>query len=643
MTRHLHSSHPRFSPGCFARFGTEHPATGRCAFRARQTLASPHPFAVFTTLLLAALATSLQAAQPVLGVEAIERGQTGYGLSVFHGTEPERFGVEVIGVLHNNTAELSYILARLSGQDLETSGVAAGMSGSPVYIDGKLIGAVSFSWAFSQNAIAGITPIEGMRKLRQAADVPALGDRIPLAQRPLRRDPGHRLVPGLSVPSLHAIASGQLETTLLDAALARLRPASTGDGQPAVLLEASGFSDPALARLRRAAGPMAIATGGQMSGPAPSGAIRGGDAVAMLLVTGDLSLAAHGTVTEVDGDRLLAFGHSVFGLGPALVPMARSEVLATVSSLSNSFKLSNAGPLIGAFDQDREAGVRGVLGLEAPMIPLHVALRGGERRDYAMQLADLPPLLPTLVTAGVYGALNAGSYSAGDMGIDLRARLHLAGYQDLLLDQSFDSDTAGTDAVLYLLGVVSYLTGNDLEAARFTGIDVTLEQAPRPRVATLTAAHAERSRVAPGDTVALDLELQPFRGAPIRHRLALSIPQDTADGTYVVLVGDGPSIDAALDSVAPHTPRTLGEALSLLGSYRSRHQLAILGLVGGAGLAIEGQTLPALPASMRALLTSAGQQTKALSLVVRTDRTLPAPMPISGLTRIDFQVRRSRR
>lgn len=583
------------------------------------------------------------AAQPVMPIDQIVRGQTGYGLSVFSGNELERFEVEVIGVMRNQTAELSYVLARLSGHDLETSGVAAGMSGSPVYIDDKLVGAVAFSWNFSRGAIAGITPIEGMRNLGTAYSSLEAG-----ASR-------QTTVPSSLVPSLESIAKHELDSGLLERAFALLRPSGSDETRPAMLWQANGFSDVAAGRLRQAVGPLSTSRSDtswslragnsetSISEPADLRPLRGGDAIAMPLVTGDLGLAAHGTITEVDGDRLVAFGHSVFGLGPTLVPMARSEVLTVISSVASSFKLSNAGAIIGAFNQDREAGAQGIVGLDAPMVPLTVALRGLEQRDYTMQLAEIPALFPTLVSIAVFGALNAGSYSAGDMGVDLDARIRLAGHDDLVLKQSFDSDNAGGEALVYLLGVVAYLVGNDLEATRIEGLEVTLEQSARPRVATVLSAHTARTSVAPGDEVTVTLTLQPFRGPITRHQVPVTIPANTDDGRYIVFIGDGVSVDGALQTVAPTTARTLDQALDILGGYRSASELAVLGLVGGAGLSVDGDLMPGLPASMRSLIADSGRPRTSLTLVVADHTILPAPTPISGLARLDFQVRKPRR
>lgn len=615
-------------------------------------------FLVVATLVTLATATAGQAAAetPIFSIDEVERGQTGYGLSVFRGTEPERFGVEVIGVIRDNTAELSYILARLSGQNLEEQGVSAGMSGSPVYFDDRLAGAVSFSYSFSEGAIAGITPIEGMRKLDDAAQPP---DAL-LASTDTSL--GRSASASWAAPDLESVLTQHLDPATLDSALRRLAPrgeaGQANAGQTSTIAwHAAGFGTAALARLEPVIGPVTIGsssptrtalagtTTSDLDATSPGTmskgtTLRGGDAVAMVLVDGDLSLAAHGTVTEVEGDRILAFGHSVFSLGPTVVPMARSEVLTVIDSLQSSFKLSNAGAIIGAFDQDREAGARGVIGKQAPMIPVKIALRGAEHRDYSMRVADLPTLLPAIVSITTFGAINAGSYSLGEMGMDLEARLGIAGHDDLVLRQSFDSGNAAIESILYLLNVVGYVTGNALEAGRLTELDVTFHQTLAQRGETIITGYADRRQVAPGESVGVTLELQSFRGPVRRMNVEVDIPHDVPNGTYFLFLGDGVSIDGARDTAQPASADNLVEALALIGRQRNRMDLAILGFVGASGLTLAGDALPALPGSMHNLIAKSGQPTKNLQLVVASDETRALDRPIDGYARIDLEIKR---
>ncbi len=570
---------------------------------------------------------------PSIAPDEVRPGQTGYGLSVFSGTEPERFEVEVIGVMHNRTAELSYIMAKLSGNDLETQGVAQGMSGSPVYLDGKLAGAVAFSFNFSQDAIAGITPIAGMRSLAGGASGPSANDEKGSVSTPVTLD---MLAAG--------VPAGTTDERLREH-LARLLPpsgASTGASgtNSAVHWHAGGFEGAALDLLRTSLGTISQ-TGGQMDPLATVKPLVAGSAVAMVLVGGDVSLAAHGTVTEVDGDEVLAFGHPIFGFGPMRAPMAHSEVLTTVASLATSFKISNLGPVIGAFDQDREAGARGYLGVHAPTFPFDVHLRGLETRDYHMDIADIPQLVPSLLATTALGTLRAGAFTASEMGIDLEARFRLGGYEDLVLRQSFDSAGAAAEAVTYLLTISDYLVANDFEAARIEGLEATLMLHPKQRTMTVVAAHASKTVVEPGSMVPVVLELQPHRGSRLRQVLEVPIPAHLENGRYWVLIGDGSSMDTARRTISPRSARSLSEALTVLRGYRSRRDLVTFGLVQGAGLSVGGNALPDLPGSMRSIVGSSTAATiKPLSLVLVDERVERSSAPLSGAVRIDLEVQR---
>ncbi|MEO1369637.1 MAG: hypothetical protein AAFX50_20855, partial [Acidobacteriota bacterium] len=407
-----------------------------------------------------------------------------------------------------------------------------GMSGSPVFVDGKLIGAVSFSFTFGLDPIAGITPIGSMRSLAEAGGGLRDSDVA-------RASTGAGAIPfpaGL-VPSfadLRAAAAGGAGAPAADRAAVpallekhlRLLSAPTPlDGaRPALSWTAAGFGGMTRELLGTRLGPLVpLAGGGAAAGAGSGGSALGtaqladasdlgpGDAVALVLVQGDLSLAAHGTVTDRVGDSIVAFGHPVYSLGPVRLPMARSDVITTIPSRSSSFKLSNAGELIGVFDQDREPGAHGVLGAAPDLVPVTVQLSGLADRSYRLELADSSIFKPTLTAVSMLGALTSGSYSTGFLGLDLEARLQIDGHDDLLLAQSFDGSQASMNAVVYLLTVAAFLELNEERPTSITGMDLKLHQAADPRLTTLLGARAAKERVTPGEKVPvwIDLHLHP--------------------------------------------------------------------------------------------------------------------------------------
>lgn len=558
-------------------------------------------------------------ALPTIPISEVQRGQKGYGLSVFAGTEPERFDVEVIGVMRNVSPDVSYILARLTGHGLEKSGVAGGMSGSPVFLNGRLAGAVAFSWPFTNEAIAGITPIESMRQLSGLKPMPVTPPPPPL--------------------KLSEILAGRVPQDLLTSQLAKLQPRFVDGAAPAIQWTASGFGEQSQGLLRQVLGNVASA-GKALPGSVPD-ELAPGKSVAVVLVDGDFQLAANGTVTDQYGDQVLAFGHPFLGLGPVRVPMATAEVVTVLSSQNSSFKISNTGRIVGSFEQDRKMGIQGRIGVPAPMIPMTVKIQGERARAFHMRLADLPEFMPLLVGSSVVASLESASYTTGSQSLDLKARLKLARYGDLEIHQSFDGNSAGSEASAYVLSIVSYLTQNTLEKVNLEEIDIEVAQSTQPRIADLVGANASRTVVRPGDRVDLNLDLVAYRGDRFRHSLSVDLPEDLPAGRYSLLVGDGASMDAARLAMEPAEPVTFPQALELLRSFHSRRDLMVLGVYGGAGLSVAGEVMPRLPASVRSLWGAAASgSATALRTTVAQEKRETLDVPVEGLVRIDLEVRR---
>ncbi len=558
-------------------------------------------------------------ALPTISISEVQKGQLGYGLSVFSGTEPERFDVEVIGVMRNVGPDVSYILARLTGHGLEKSGVAGGMSGSPVFLDGRLAGAVAFSWPFTNEAIAGITPIESMRELSG------------LKPRALTPPP-----PPLK---LSEILAGRVPQDLMLSQLAKLQPRFVDGAAPAVQWTASGFGEQSQGMLRHVLG--SVSSSGQAAPGSVPDDLAPGKSVAVVLVDGDFQLAANGTVTDRYGDQVLAFGHPFLGLGPVRVPMATAEVVTVLSSQNNSFKISNTGRIVGSFEQDRKMGVLGRIGVPAPMIPMVLRIKGDRSREFKMQLADLPEFMPLLVGSSLIAGLESASYTTGSQSLDMTARLRLAGYGDLEVSQSFDGDTAVTEASTFLLSIVSYLTQNTLEKVSLEDIEVEMIQTQQPQMTELVGANASRTVVRPGDRVNLNLDLVKYRGERYRHSFSLDLPEDLPAGRYSLLVGDGASVDAARLAMEPTDPVSFPQALELLRSFHSRRELMVLGVYGGPGLSVAGEVMPRLPGSVRSLWGAAASgSATALRTTVAQEKRETMDVPVQGLVRIDLEVRR---
>ena len=564
-----------------------------------------------------------------IGVDEVSRGQTGYGLSVFSGSEPERFGVEVVGVLREMDPGTSFIVARLSGKGLEESGVVAGMSGSPVYIDDRLAGAVAYSWAFTSEALALITPIAAMRQLSALDPGEAAGGSLGLSApgvaAPFERSVWHILEPPEDV-------AGAVREVVAEQLGALLAPSDWGGRGASVAT--LGFGEPV--RRMLAAAP----AGRAEASDAPE--LGAGSAVAGVLIDGDLKLAVGGTVTRVEDGEVLAMGHPYLGVGPLGVPMATVEVVGVVPRLNSSTRLSNIGPVVGAFDQDRFAGLRGTLGAEARTIPMTIDVEtpDGESRRFELRLADLPIMLPSLVGIPTMQALDSASYGAGESSLDMTGTLRLRGHDEVPLRQVFDGSNPGTRAAFYLIALVGALVHSDYEVVEVEGIDLTLRQGHAPRTITIERAQASSTRVRAGDTVQVVFDLRRHRGDRFQETLHVVVPEDRRPGRYYLFVGDGVSIDAARLQLQPSKASSLEDELKLLRSFKSQSRLAALGVVPARGLIVEGRPMPDLPATVRSIWQASPLQgePRALNLAIVGEHGRDLGTPLDGLFRIDLQI-----
>jgi hypothetical protein len=563
---------------------------------------------------------SLAAAGELFPLDSVRAGLTGYGLSVFQGAIPERFEVEVLGVWRNTQPSTSFILARLKGRGLESSGVIAGMSGSPVYVDGRLLGAVSFSWLFANEAVAGITPIEQMRHLsagESSTSSSSTGHRF--------REPRDLISGSLTWQEILE-PLGSLEGTGLDSAISGVQWSTVGFGSATRESLKVALDSLSPAGQAAAAGDSELVAGSSVSG---------------VLVDGDLRLAATGTVTERRGNEILAFGHPFLGVGPLSLPMATSEVVTVISSQMNSFKIANLGAVVGAFEMDRAAGIRGRVGAEAPMIPVSVRIAGLVDRQFALRVADLPLLTPTLVAISTLGSLEAASQTNGSQGLDLEARFDMAEWGELEIRQSFDGELASQEAAFYLFAFTEFFLNNRFERVDLDSVDIELEQHAEPRTARLVGAHVSQTLVRPGDRIELVVDLQAYRGDTFRATLALDVPTGLPEGRYSLLVGDGVSVDIARLEVEKTAPQTFPQALRFLRSFHSSRELVALGVFRGEGLSVGGEVLPQLPASVRSLWSAAPSTSATpLRLAVAQESVIELDQPLEGIVRVDLEVQR---
>jgi hypothetical protein len=583
-------------------------------------------------------------------VSEIRRGQVAEGVTRMDGGERVTFKAHIIGVLDGVIGpKRQVILARLEGAGLEQTGVIAGMSGSPVYIDGRLVGAVAYSMGqFAKAPIAGITPIGEMDDATAAGatQAPRTVAAFPLdtaltaeALREAFLTSMPRLMGTPVAPSaLHGLGMDVSSSPML-------RPIATP-------LAMSGFSTPIgtwLADTMSAAGFAPVSAGGagmpgadrsESSGATATNAaakadtapLQPGDAVGVSLVSGDLSLGATGTVTSVEGNRVLAFGHPFFNLGPTQLPMTRAHVLTVIPSLLNSIKLAQLGEVMGVMEQDRATAIAGTLGVRPRTIPLTVAMRanGGASRQFAFEIAEDQLFSPLIVLAAVANVLQSYQREVGVSTIRLQGSAAI-GSSTLTMNNVFGGDSAVATAAASLAAPLAAVLRSDLGTPRIGRITLDVETDERQRSTRLDRAWIAEPRPRAGDTVTLMAETRSYRSAPQVHRLRVPIPA-TAVGPLQLQIVDGASL-AQLEGRrrSLEQARTVDELVGLLNQARRGDRWYVRLVRYAPGSVINGRDLPALPGSVMQVLGAApGVVATSLDQDVLGEWELPADAVATG-------------
>lgn len=566
-------------------------------------------------LLLAALSVmSLPAATPLMGVEEIRPGMTGVGRTVFEGAELAEFKVHIIGVLRNvQGPKRNLILARLEGGPLGETGVAQGMSGSPVYVDGRLIGAVSYSvGAFSKEAIAGITPIAEMKDAtsmpRRAAGQQARIE-LPITREGLTAALAStyaRLAPFASRPA--DVQSIGIPAATGAQVAVMLRPISTplvlGGFEPATAdLIASAFSGAGFTPVLSGGGAQSAEVQ-NMKGP-----LREGDAVGVSLLGGDLELGATGTITHIDGDRVYGFGHPFFNLGPAEFPLTRAYVYKMLPSLMQSFKISAMGEVIGTMQQDRATAIAGTLGKGPALIPMTVTLasdRGAgapAKRTFNYHLVNDQVFTPLLSYVAMFNTLGAYERQFGPATFAVKSRTRIKGHADLLVEDVFAGENPVSGLAAAVGGPLTMLLSNDLEPIRIDGVDITIEASETPRSVTIERVWLDEIRPRAGRTVPLKVLTHSYRGEEQILTVPIEIPANVS-GSLSVLVTDGRSLNAIEQRELRRSlqPQSVAQMIRVLNDTRRNNRIYVRLLSGTPGAVVNGEALPALPPSVLAVL-----------------------------------------
>jgi hypothetical protein len=562
-------------------------------------------------VVLAALSwIPLPASTSLMPIEEIRPGMTGIGRTVFQGTELQEFKVQVLGVLRNiQGPKRDLILARLDGGPLSDTGVAQGMSGSPVYINGRLIGAVSYSiGTFSKEPIAGITPIGEMIDATQPSRRPAAVRarlELPITRESLaaaltstyvRLAPFGNGAADLQAIGLPAAAGAQLG--------AMLRPIAT----PLVM---SGFEPETVDLLAGAfsqAGFAPVVTGGSHDPglPASTEPLREGDAVGVSLIRGDLEMGATGTVTHIDGNRIYAFGHPFYNLGPAEFPLTRAYVYTMLPSLMTSFKISSLGGTIGTMQQDRATAIAGTLGKGPALVPMTVTLesdRSTAKRTLKYDLVNDQLFTPLLAYVAMFNTLGSYERQYGAATFTVKSRARIKGHDALTIEDVFTGDNPILGASTAVAAPLTMLLANDIEPIALEGLDVAISSVETPRSVTIERAWLDEVRPRAGRTVPLKVLTRSYRGEEKISTVPIEIPANVT-GELSILVTDGRQLNAIeqRDLKRSLQPQSVAQMLRLLNDTRRNNRIYIRLLSGRPGAVVNGEALTALPPSVLSVL-----------------------------------------
>ena len=555
---------------------------------------------------LALFAVSLPAAPPYYPLDQVKPGAVATGYTVWQGDKIEEFRVHIIGVLRNVIGpKRDLILARLEGGPLAETGVIAGMSGSPVYLDGQLVGAVSYSLgAFSKEPIAGITPITEMIDAatldtprapvgtRARLEMPVTRESVAAAvrasmswARPFADRPGDVQVFGDGV-------NGQVATMLRPIAT----PLSLGGFSPDVaeMLGAS-FRDYGFLPVAGAA------AGGQMPGGASDAPLRPGSAIGVNIVNGDFNMGATGTVTEVIGNRVYAFGHPFFNLGPIAFPMTKAYVHTLLPSLTSSMKIATLGDIVGTVQQDRATTIAGLTG-DAPMtVPVKISLESerGFKKTFEFRVVNDQLFTPLFTYASILSTLTSYERETGAATFNIKGTMNVKSHGEIKIEDLFSGNSASLNTAGSVMAPLTFLLDNDFEPIHIESVDLAIQSTEQPRTATIERVWLDGVRARAGRTVPLKVLMRTYRGDEVIHNVPLDIPAN-ATGSLTVMVSDGAKLAQweRREVRQPTEPRSVPQLMRALNTTRKNNRIYVRLLASDTGAVVRGEPLSSLPPSV---------------------------------------------
>jgi SpoIVB peptidase S55 len=578
-------------------------------------------------------------------LEDLRPGMKGTARTVFSGTETQEFGVEILGVLPGFPGpRQSAIIAKLSGANVEKTGVFAGMSGSPVYVDGKIVGAIAFSFPFSKEPIAGITPIKQMIELFDKG----VGNVTPKEPRVVSFSQlaGTDWKPNLPKPAVSSVSlftPVSAGSPLLPLLGQQMTPIATPLVFSGITQESLSVFAPQLV----ASGLLPVSGVGGSAAITPLAEVNGntfppGSSISVQLVRGDYSLAAAGTVTLRDGDRIYAFGHPFLSLGASDMPMTESSVVTVISNMNNSFKLSVPGRMVGAISQDRASGIFGLLRQAPKMIPVKVNLHTSRERTetYSYEIANDSFLTPLLLNITLFNTITSSERALGDSTITVKGEIKVKGQEAIKIDRRFSANNSPIMAAGSIAAPVSALLTSGFDNVLLDGITLDISSSENKYAGTLERITLDRTEVRRGEKIEVQAYVRTESGKQFVQRIPVQIPEDAALGQLLVFVGDGGALQEGSPAKS-FVPQDLGQLVRAINTVKKSDRLYVKLFRITPGAVIGTSELPSLPPSMVATLnsdrTSGGYTPTVLSPVYEVELP-PADFVIAGQQMIAIDI-----
>jgi hypothetical protein len=588
----------------------------------------------------------------------LKPGMKGVGRTVFEGDKIVEFQVEILGVLENIAPKQSAILAKLSGGPLERTGVMGGMSGSPIYIDGKMIGAVAFSFPFSKEAIAGITPIQQMVNIFDKPSDPIRIDPIKIDVSVVAPFRAIGFTPSLDFSSLNPL--GQRTFSVQSTNPEPNLQALTGQffNYIDTPISLSGFTPKAAQLFRdtfQRLGMPVIAAGGMTVGSGSNQLaqntddIQPGSALAVQLIRGDLGVGASatGTVTYREDDKVYAFGHPWLSVGPVQLPFSKAKVISLLPNLNNSFKIAVPTELAGAITQDRSQGLYGAVGVMPKLIPLTINLKSSRNKleTYKFEVVNDRFLTPFLMNFTVFNTITSNERALGEATLQVSGKISVKGQPEVKFENRFSGEAnSHVFASLAVVQPLSFILGSGFDNVAVESVIVDITSIDEKRTATLDRVWADREIVKAGETVILSAFLRAANGGEHIEKFPIDIPADMPSGTLQLTVADGSTLTAVENRALRQTfsPRNLDQLIKAINNIRKNDRVYVRLQRPEPSVLIRGEEFSSLPPSFSSVITSDRTSSSSLTTLRSSnlyEYELPStPFVISGQRSLTIEV-----